>query len=76
MGKNSLVRENGPILQGVLFNRSADDVYRPTGFIRVLTAPEPVGILELPQPLRYPNGASGRRIRLNNHEKERDEIVR
>jgi len=76
LGGDTLVRENGPVLQGILLDRSANDIYRPTGFIRVLTVPKHPHVLELPQRLRYPNGAPDRRVRLKNHERERDEIVR
>lgn len=72
----ALVRETGPIIQGILFDRSSGDVYRPTGFIRVLTAPEGELVLELPQRLAYPNGAPSRSIYLKNHEKERADVAK
>jgi hypothetical protein len=77
LGNNILFRDNGPILQGLLFERASTDVYRPTGFIRVLCAPNPVDamIMELPQGLSYPNGAPCRSISLQSHEKVIFDVV-
>jgi hypothetical protein len=71
----AIARVSGPVLQGIVFDRSARDIYRPTGYIRVLTVPKSAGIMELPQQLTYPNGAPQREVKLSNHEKERAEII-
>lgn len=73
--KNTMVRENGPVLQGIVFDLSSRDIYRPTGFIRILTAPKTKGAMELAQRLRYPNGAPDRSVKYKNHLNEIDEIV-
>ena len=71
-----LARESGPILQAIVLDRSSDDIYRPTGCLQVLTAPRGGrGGMELPQRLKRPNGSSGRYVRLQSHEKKRDETV-
>ena len=72
---DTLAREDGPVLQGILFDRSARDIYRPTGFIRVLTAPDVPGVMELAHRLNRPNRLSDWSVRLQSHEKERDRIV-
>lgn len=70
-----IVRVEGPVLQGIVFDRSPRDIYRPTGYIRVLTVPKSPGIVELPQDLKRANGAPQREVTLRGHERERDEIV-
>jgi len=66
---DALARESGPILQGIALDRLSGDIYRPMGFIQVLTAPRSErGGMELSQILRYD-------VRLQSHEKKRDEIV-
>jgi hypothetical protein len=72
-----LYRESGPILQGILFDRSSRDVYKPTGFINVLCTPRTVSFmgLELAQRLQYKNGAPDRSISLKSHEKYLLEVV-
>jgi hypothetical protein len=75
LGFDTLYRDSEPILQGILFNRASWDVYRPTGFIRVLTSPSPKGVLQVPQPLKNLNGAPGRTIGLVNHNRNRLKIV-
>jgi hypothetical protein len=47
--KDTLVREGGPVIQGITFERLSGGEYRPTGHIRVLVAPEDVWGFELPQ---------------------------
>jgi hypothetical protein len=75
IGGNRLVREAGPVMQGILFNRSSEDDYRPTGFVQVLTAPGMTGALELPQELPHGKASGGRRVRLRDHARERDDVV-
>lgn len=71
----AIARVSGPVMQGILFDRSARDIYRPRGFIKLLTAPESPGVMDLVQDLKRANGAPQREIALPNHERERDEIV-
>jgi hypothetical protein len=75
LGFDTLYRESGPILQGILFNRASGDVYRPTGFIRVLASPNPKGTIQVPLPLRHLNGAPGRAIGFVTHNRDRLKIV-
>lgn len=77
LGFDTLIRENGPILQGILFNRASSDVYKPMGFIHVLCSPSSMDVmgLELPQSLKHKNGAPDRAIGLSNHERLLPEVV-
>lgn len=58
--KGTLVREDGPVVQGITIERLSGGVYRPTGHIRVLVAPEDHWGFELPQRLTK-NGQLNRR---------------
>ena len=49
--KGTLVREDGPVAQGIVFERLSAGDYRPTGHVRVLVAPEDAWALELSQRL-------------------------
>ena len=49
--KDTLVRIAGPVVQGITFERLSGGSYRPTGYIRVLVAPEEFWGFELPQEL-------------------------
>lgn len=71
-----LARENGPVMQGIRFDRATLDVYRPMGFVRVLTVPSINKAMELPQRLKKPNGAPDRWVTLRNHANELEVIVR
>jgi hypothetical protein len=66
----TLVRMNGPVLQGITFDRLSYGAYRPVGYIRILTAPEVRGGMELPQFLDAKMS-----IRLGEHERVREKIV-
>jgi hypothetical protein len=71
----TLARDKDCVLQGIVFNRSSSDDYMPLGYVRVLAVPgTEVHGMELTQDLKYPNGASDRRVKLANHEKERNAI--
>jgi hypothetical protein len=70
-----IVRVESPVLQGIVFDRSPRDIYRPTGYIRVLTAPKSSGVMDLVQDLKRANGAPQREVTLLGHKRERDEIV-
>jgi hypothetical protein len=70
-----LVRAEGPILQGILFDRSSKEDYRPTGYVRTLTTPAPTRVLALFQPLKNRNGSPGRRVSIGSHERELAEIA-
>lgn len=48
---DTLVRDDGPVLQGITFDRLSYGVYRPTGHIRVLVAPQDSWVFELCQKL-------------------------
>jgi hypothetical protein len=50
--KNTLVRENGPIVQGITIERLSGGEYRPTGHIHVIVTPSEYWFLELPQNLK------------------------
>lgn len=70
-----LVRESGPILQGIVLYRPVDaDTYTPTGFIRVLTAPKMAVVMEWPQRLEWPKGSECA-VSPQEHEGVRAEIV-
>lgn len=47
--RDLLVREDGPVVQGIAFERLSDGEYRPTGHIHVLIAPSSHWPLELSQ---------------------------
>lgn len=61
--KDTLVREDGPIVQGITFERLSGGQYRPTGHIRVLVAPEDFWGMDLSQPLN---------VKLRQIERRRD----
>jgi hypothetical protein len=51
VGHDILVREAGPVVQGIAFERLSGGEYRPTGHIHVLVAPGDHWFLEIPQNL-------------------------
>ncbi len=67
---DTLVREAGPVAQGITFERLSSGDYRPTGHIRVLVAPGDFWFLELPQNLSKP-----RQINRRQHPEFRDRVV-
>lgn len=69
--RDSLARTTGPILQCIGFDRLSSEDYRPVSFIRVLTAPEVVGAMELAQHLNARVGY----VRLAEHERLRERVV-
>lgn len=79
LDRHELVRLDGPVLQGVCFQGSSSDDYRPTSFVRILCKPYSdrshlTGALELATFLTYKNGAS-RSVELRNHVQERDDVI-
>lgn len=48
---DTLIREDGPVAQGITFDRLSHGVYRPTGHVRVLVAPQVSWVFELCQKL-------------------------
>ena len=72
-----IFRESGPVLQGILFDKATINVYKPTAFIRNLSAPYPADgiIMELVQRLRHRNGAPDRSIGLQSHPTVIREVV-
>lgn len=61
--EDTLIRETGPVVQGITFDRLSYGVYRPTGHIRVLIAPEDSWGFELPQFLIKPREIDRRQDR-------------
>jgi hypothetical protein len=61
--EDTLTRENGPVVQGIAFERLSGGEYRPTGHIRVLVAPEDHWALELSQRLSKHSRVSRRQDR-------------
>lgn len=49
--KDTLLREDGPVAQGITFERLSGGVYRPTGHVHVLVVPAEHWFLELSQRL-------------------------
>lgn len=60
---DTLVREANPVVQGITFDRLSYGVYRPTGYIRILVAPEDFWGFELPQYLIKPREINRRQDR-------------
>ncbi len=67
--KDTLIRVNGPILQGITFERLSSGVYRPMAYIRVLTVPQGGGMLT-----QYLN-VKVRSVKLAEHDRMRDRVV-
>lgn len=67
----TLAREDGPVMQGITFDRLSGGVYRPTGHIRVLVAPEDFGVYELTQHLNI----KVRHIERRAHESLKQRVV-
>jgi hypothetical protein len=70
VGRDMLVREAGPVVQGIAFERLSGGEYRPTGHIRVLVAPGEFWFLELSQNLSKP-----RQINRRQHPEFRNRVV-
>jgi hypothetical protein len=68
--KDILVREDGPVAQGIAFERLSGGEYRPTGHIHVLVAPADHWFLELSQRL-----SKNRHINRRQHPEFRDRVV-
>jgi hypothetical protein len=68
--EDTLIREAGPVAQGITFERLSSGDYRPTGHIRVLVAPGEFWFLELSQNLSKP-----RQINRRQHPEFRDRVV-
>lgn len=66
VGKDKLIRVNGPIAQGILLDRLRTGHYRPTNFLQVLTLPKKSGVV-LMQHIR-------RAVDPRNHSRVFDEI--
>lgn len=75
--RDMLVRREGPLLQGILFNRSSGNDYQPEGFFyNVIDPGMTPGTMLWVQDLPWkPSGVPGRRVKIENHASERDEIV-
>ena len=69
--KDTLAREDGPVVQGITFERLSGGEYRPTGHIRVLIAPEDAWAFELSQRLDI----KLRQINRRQHPEFRDRVV-
>jgi hypothetical protein len=69
--KDTLAREDGPVVQAIAFERLSGGAYRPTGHIRVLAAPEEVWAFEMPQYLDI----KVRQISRRQHPELRDRVV-
>lgn len=69
--KDTLIREAGPILQGITFERLSGGEYRPTGHVRVLVAPEDFWGFELCQHLNV----KYRQINRRQHPEFRDRVA-
>lgn len=61
--KGTLVREDGPVAQGIVFERLSAGDYRPTGHVHVLVAPADYWFLELSQNLKKHSSVSRRQDR-------------
>jgi len=68
---DTLVREAPPVVQGITFDRLSYGVYRPTGHIRVLVAPDDDWVFELCQKLNV----KVRQIDRRQHPQFRDRVV-
>lgn len=68
---DTLVRDAGPVLQGITFERLSGGEYRPTGHIRVLVAPRDYWAMELDQVLN----AKVRQISRRQDREFRDRVV-
>ena len=68
---DTLVREAGPVAQGITFERLSGGEYRPTGYIRVLVAPEDSWGFTLPQFLNV----KVRQINRRQHPEFRDRVA-
>jgi hypothetical protein len=68
---DTLVREDGPVLQGITFDRLSGGDYRPIGHIRVMVAPEDVWGYELTQDLNI----KVRHIERRAHEMLKNKVV-
>lgn len=69
--KDTLIREAGPVLQGITFERLSGGEYRPTGHVRVLVAPRDFWAMELDQVLNV----KVRQINPRQDREYRDRVV-
>lgn len=69
--KDILAREDGPIAQGIAFERLSGGEYRPIGHIHVLVAPAEHWYLEMPQDLNI----KVRQINRRQHPEFRDRVI-
>jgi len=73
--KHCIVRESGPVLQGIALDRvSFADEFRVVAFFRVMIVPCDFFGYELPEHLRGHRGGD-RMVHLRDYERRRDEIV-
>lgn len=69
--RDTLIRESGPVLQGITFERLSYGAYRPIGYIRILVAPEKGWCFALPQLLNV----KVRQVEPRAHELMRDKVL-
>jgi hypothetical protein len=72
LGHDMLVRSDGPVVQGISFERMSAGAYRPTPHVRVMVAPENVWCFELSEPLSIKFRVTER---LHDTSSHRDQVV-